>query len=140
MITKIFQDYGEDIADIHLDTILVIARYSTVCFNNTNFTSYLERSMNMMGVYIEYIKMLYSQSTDDVLVASDALQLILNRFPSGVPANRTCENKDEEFQSEVAMRMIVDIIKKNREHYNKDSSKMNELAKTIYQEIIAKYG
>jgi hypothetical protein len=131
-----FQESGvREHIDIHLDTILVIVRYSTICFINDDFPKYLNRTMNMMNTYTEYIKILKKNSHDPVLIANDAFQLILHRFPSIIRANSTCANKEIDFRSEIAMCTFLEHIKRDTEKYRNDHGAINSLAEEIYRKI-----
>ena len=125
----------EDRIHIHFDTILVILRYSTICFDNQDFSKYLSRTMNMMNTYTEYIRFLKKNSKDPVMITNDAFQLILHRFPSTTSANRTCVNCKNDFHSEIAMRVFLDRILENVEEYVNNNNAINNLAEDIYRTI-----
>lgn len=129
-----FQEYPSTIVpSVHLDTMLVIIRYSTLCFDNNEFTKYLNRSMNMTNTYIEYVKMIDTKSPE--IIANECLQLILNRFPAVIPANRTNINASIDFNSEIAMCVFLDTIKKDVSKYYKNERMMNALAEEIYHKV-----
>lgn len=134
VIYHFFQEYGTfDIPDVHIDTILVMIRYSTLCFDNRDFTKYLNRSLNMMNTYAEYIKMLQRKNDSEILIANDALQLILHRFPSVIQCDSTIENGMNDFRSEIAMRVFLDRIKEHKQIYWNNDTKINSLAEEIYR-------
>lgn len=136
-LNQLFQEFdSNEISDVHLDTFLVMVRYSTVCFDNTNFTKYLSRTINMVSTYSEYVKMLVkNNNNNEVMVSNDALQLILHRFPSSMSGNSTVQNSKNDFSSEIGMLIILDTIKKNQLEYIANSHKMNELAEEIYKRL-----
>jgi hypothetical protein len=129
-----FQEYGSpDISEVHIDTILVIIRYSTLCFDNRDFSKYLNRSLNMINTYAEYIKILQKKNDSEILIANDALQLILHRFPSVIRCDSSIENGKNDFHSEIAMRVFLDRIKEHKELYWNNDVKINSLAEEIYR-------
>lgn len=136
-LNQLFQEFeNKEVSCTHLDTFLVIVRYSTVCFDNTNFTKYLSRTINMVSTYSEYVKMLVkNNNNNEVMVSNDALQLILHRFPSSMSGNSTIQNAKSDFSSEIGMLIILDTIKKNQLEYITNSHKMNELAEEIYKRL-----
>lgn len=136
VVHHFFQEFDNElIANVHLDTLLVIVRYSTLCFYNRDFTKYLNRSLNMVNTYTEYIKMLHKKNDSVVLIANDALQLILHRFPAIISTNSTCENAKDDFRSEIAMRVFLDRIKEHKREYQGNPDKIHSLAEEIYRTI-----
>ena len=125
----------EDQIKVHFDTILVIVRYSTICFDNQDFTKYLTRTMNMINTYTSYLSILKKNTQDPVLLSNDAFQLILHRFPSTISANSTCMNNKGDFHSEIAMCVFLERIMKNQEYYCNKPSAINDLAEEIYVKI-----
>lgn len=121
--------------DDHLDTLLVIVRYSTLCFDNRNYDKYLSRSLNMINTYSGYIKMLHKKNDSGVLISNDALQLILHRFPATIRCDSTLENAKGDFRSEIAMRVFLDRIKENKKKYLHSNKEINALAEEIYSSI-----
>ena len=132
-IYHFIQDIGDEV-DIndHLDTLLVIIRYSTLCFDNRDYSKYLNRSLNMINTYKGYVKMLQHKNNSTVLSANDALQLILHRFPAVIRCDSTIENAKEDFRSEIAMRVFLDRIKENKKKYLNDIKEINALAEDVY--------
>lgn len=120
---------------VHLDTILVIVRYSTICFDNRDFTKHLNRTMNMLNTYTEYLKLLKKKTNDPVLIADDAHQLILHRFPSTISANSTCMNHKIDFLSEIAMCVFLDRVCDDIELYSRNDNEINTLAEEVYRSI-----
>lgn len=136
VIYHFFQEISADInLDAHLDTLLVIVRYSTLCFDNRDFTRYLSRSLNMTSTYTEYIKMLHKKDDSAILIANDALQLILHRFPSTIRCDSTIDNASSDFRSEIAMRVLLDRIKENKIKYLNNNKEIHSLAEEIYRSI-----
>jgi len=121
--------------DDHLDTLLVIVRYSTLCFDNRIYDKYLSRSLNMINTYTGYIKMLHKKNESGVLISNDALQLILHRFPAIIRCDSTIDNAKGDFRSEIAMRVFLDRIKENKNKYLHSSKEINLLAEEIYRSI-----
>lgn len=121
--------------DDHLDTILVIVRYSTLCFDNRNYSKYLNRSLNMINTYTGYIKMLHKKNKSSVLISNDGLQLILHRFPAIIRSDSTIENAKGDFLSEIAMRVFLDRIRENKNKYLHNNKEINSLAEDIYRSI-----
>lgn len=136
VIYHFFQETSSDNnLDAHLDTLLVIVRYSTLCFDNHDFTRYLSRSLNMTNTYAEYIKMLHKKDDSAIVMENDALQLILNRFPAIIQCDSTIDNASSDFRSEIAMRVILDRIKENKTMYLNNNKKIHSLTEEIYRSI-----
>ena len=135
-IYHFLQDIGDDFdIDDHLDMILVTIRYSTLCFDNRDYSKYLNRSLNMISTYTGYIKMLREKNDSVILNANDGLQLILHRFPAIIRCDSTSENAKDDFRSEIAMRVFLDRIKENKKKYFNDIKEVNSLAEDVYRTI-----
>ena len=135
-IYHFLQDTEGDLnIDDYLDTLLVIIRYSTLCFDNSDYNKYLNRSLNMINTYTGYIMMVRERDDSNVLRTNDALQLIFHHFPAIIKCDSTADNAREDFRSEIAMRVFLDRIKENKKKYVNNIKDINSLAEDVYRTI-----
>lgn len=98
---------------IHFDTILVLIRYSCLCYNNSDFSKFLTRTIDMMVTYCEYVRM--SASKYNHIIAAEATQLIIHKFISPTSVSLTIPpDNHSEYISESMMKMVIDILKINQ--------------------------
>jgi hypothetical protein len=105
------------IPSIHFDTILVIIRYSCLFYNNTDFSKFLTRTIDMMMTYCEYIRMSNANSSikNESIVAAEATQLIIHKFISSTAVSLTIPSDNHsEIISETMMKIVIDILKINQ--------------------------
>jgi thiamine kinase-like enzyme len=119
------------ISETHFDTIFVLMRYSTECFQNEDFSKYISRSINIITTYVEYVKLFYKTNDDEAMIANDALQLILHRFPSTNACNLTRNQISE--TTEHMMRDLLEDVKQHQPKYRKEPHLLNKLAESIYR-------
>jgi hypothetical protein len=101
------------ISPIHFDTILVLIRYSCLFYNNSDFSKFLTRTIDMMMTYCEYVRM--SSTKQAHIIAAEATQLIIHKFISTTSASMTIPpDNNSEIISETMMKMVIDILKINQ--------------------------
>jgi hypothetical protein len=101
------------IPPIHFDTILVLIRYSCLFYNNSDFSKFLTRTIDMMVTYCEYIRITNSKS--DAVIAAEATQLIIHKFVSPTSISLTIPpDNNSEYISESMMKMVIDVLKMNQ--------------------------
>lgn len=123
------------ITDTHMDTIFVLMRYSTDCFQNDDFSKYITRSINIVTTYIEYVKLFYKTTDDEAMIANDALQLILHRFPPTQSCNGTYPGKEMSELTEKMMKVLLENVKNNQEYYRQHPHTLNTLAEAIFRKF-----
>jgi hypothetical protein len=107
------QKYTSQIQPIHFDSIFVLIRYSCLFYNNTDFSRFLTRTIDMMILYCEYIRV--SSNKNDFISAEEAIQMILHKFVSSTAVNYTIPDEpNSEIISESMMKDIIEIIKVNQ--------------------------
>lgn len=101
------------IPSIHFDTILVLIRYSCLFYNNSDFSKFLTRTIDMIVTYCEYIRITNTKS--DHIIATEATQLIIHKFISPTAVSMTIPSEsNSEYISETMMKIVIDILKINQ--------------------------
>lgn len=104
---------NKQIHPIHFDTILVLIRYSCLFYNNSDFSKFLTRTIDMILTYCEYARMTNTKS--DHIIATEATQLIIHKFISPTAVYLTIPSEQHsEYISEIMMKIVINILKINQ--------------------------